>query len=403
MATPVEEHARIGSIDVLRGFALLGILLLNITAFGLHSAGYFNPLVPLGETVADRELNVRVWGAVSVLFEGAMRALFSMLFGAGVVLFTAGRVNARSLHFRRNLWLLVFGLVDAFLLLWTGDILMVYALAGMILYGLRDWSPRRLVVTSAVLMVVMGVGLGAAGWGLGQWRAVDPSDPGWTEFAAEFTPTVEAYEEELAERRASYLSAFAWSAEHMVGVIGSFVLLVPDALAMMLLGMVLFKVGVLDASRSVGWYARLAVVGFGVGLVTNLWELRHALVADLDLLATFPIIVPTYHLGRLGMALGYLGLVMIMCKSGALPWLRGALGAVGRMALTNYLMHSLICLVLFTGLGFSLVGVLERWQLYPIVFAIWAFQLWVSPKWLSRHRFGPAEWLWRTATYGKRP
>ncbi|HCQ99088.1 MAG TPA: DUF418 domain-containing protein, partial [Acidobacteria bacterium] len=62
-----------------------------------------------------------------------------------------------------------------------------------------------------------------------------------------------------------------------------------------------------------------------------------------------------------------------------------------------------ICLVLFTGLGFSLVGVLERWQLYPIVFAIWAFQLWVSPKWLSRHRFGPAEWLWRTATYGKRP
>ncbi|HCR00733.1 MAG TPA: DUF418 domain-containing protein, partial [Acidobacteria bacterium] len=137
MAIPVEEHARIGSIDVLRGFALLGILLLNITAFGLHSAGYFNPLVPLGETVADRELNVRVWGAVSVLFEGAMRALFSMLFGAGVVLFTAGRVNARSLHFRRNLWLLVFGLVDAFLLLWTGDILMVYALAGMILYGLR--------------------------------------------------------------------------------------------------------------------------------------------------------------------------------------------------------------------------------------------------------------------------
>ena len=403
MATPVEERARIESIDVLRGFALLGILLLNITLFGLHSAGYFNPLVPLGETAADQELNVRVWGAVSVLFEGAMRALFSMLFGAGVVLFTAGRVNARSLHFRRNLWLLAFGLVDAFLLLWTGDILMVYALAGMILYGLRDWSPRRLFITSAVLMVVMGVGLGAAGWGLGQLRTADPSDPGWTGFAAQMNPPVEAYEEELAERRTSYLSAFAWSAEHMVGVIGTFVLFGPDALAMMLLGMALFKVGVLDASRSVGWYARLAGVGFGVGLVTNLWELRHALVADLDLLATFPIFMPTYHLGRLGMALGYLGLVMIMCKSDALPWLRGALAAVGRMALTNYLMHSLICLVLFTGLGFSLVGVLERWQLYPIVFAIGAFQLWLSPRWLARHRFGPAEWLWRTLTYGKRP
>ena len=403
MATPVAEHVRIESIDVLRGFALLGILLLNITLFGLHSAGYFNPLVPFSETAAHQELNVRVWGAVSVLFEGAMRALFSMLFGAGVVLFTAGRANVRSLHFRRNLWLLAFGLVDAFLLLWTGDILMVYALAGMILYGLRDWSPRRLFITSAVLMVVMGVVLGAGGGYFEQVRTADPSNPIYTEFAAQNNPSAEAYEEELGERRSSYLSAFAWSAVHMVDVMFGFVFLVPDALAMMLLGMALFKLGGLDASWSVGWYAGLAVVGFGVGLVTNLWELRQALVADLDLLATYPIFIPTYHLGRLGMALGYLGLVMIICKSGALPWLRGALGAVGRMALTNYLMHSLIGLVLFTGLGFSLVGVFERWQLYPIVFAIWAFQLWVSPRWLNRHRFGPAEWLWRTLTYGSRP
>ena len=168
-------------------------------------------------------------------------------------------------------------------------------------------------------MVVMGVGLGAAGWGLEQLRTADPSDPGWAGFAAQNNPSVEAYEEELAERRANYPRAFTWSAVHMVGIMFTFVLLVPDALAMMLLGMALFKVGVLDASRSVGWYARLAAVGFGVGLVTNLWELRHALVADLDLLATFPIFIPTYHLGRLGMALGYLGLVTVSYTHLTLP------------------------------------------------------------------------------------
>ena len=401
MAEPVEQTARIESIDVLRGFALLGILLLNICLFGLHSAGYFNPLVPPGETVADRELNVRVWGAVSVLFEGAMRALFSMLFGAGVVLFTTGRANARSLHFRRNLWLLAFGLVDTFLFLWTGDILMVYAVCGVFLYSYRNRSPRRLVITSAVLIVLMGGILGGAGWGMEQLRIAE--DAAWTDFEVQNTPPVEAYEAELAERRESYPSAFIWTADHMVGVVFSYLFLVPDALAMMILGMALFKVGALDASRPIGWYATLAAVGFGVGLVTNLWELRQALVSDLDLLATFPIFVRTYHLGRLGMSLGYLGLVMIVCKCGALPRLRGAFAAVGRMALTNYLMHSLICLVLFTGLGFALAGVLERWQLYPIVFAIWAFQLWFSPWWLARHRFGPAEWIWRSLTYGTRP
>ncbi len=180
-------------------------------------------------------------------------------------------------------------------------------------------------------------------------------------------------------------------------------ILIPDALAMMVLGMALFKLGALDASWPIGRYATLAAIGFGVGLCTNLWELWLAFAADLDTLSTFPILVPTYHVGRLGMALGYLGVVMILCKAGALPRLRGALAAVGRMALTNYLMQSLICLVIFTGLGFALVGELERWQLYPIVFAIWAFQLWFSSWWVVRHRFGPAEWLWRALTYGRRP
>ena len=402
-AGPVAATDRIQSLDVLRGFALLGILLLNILGFGLHTAGYFNPLIGVGETETSRLLNLGTWSAVSVLFEGAMRCLFSILFGAGVVLFTTGRARAGALHYRRNFWLLVFGVLDAFILLWSGDILIAYAICGVILYGLRKQSPRTLIAKSAVLITLLAGVYGGLGYGLGQARTT--GDVVWTDFETQNNPPAEEYEAELAERRGSYPRAFIWTAEHMVGILAFAIpfVLVPDALAMMILGMALFKAGVLDASRSIRWYATLAAVGFGGGLLTNLWELRVAFGAELDALSTMPVLVPTYQVGRLGMALGYLGLVMIVCKCGALPRVRGALAVVGRMALTNYLMHSLICLVLFTGLGFALVGVLERWQLYPIVVAIWAFQLWFSTWWLARHRFGPVEWMWRALTYGSRP
>ncbi|MFP6615738.1 MAG: DUF418 domain-containing protein, partial [Candidatus Hydrogenedentota bacterium] len=120
-----------------------------------------------------------------------------------------------------------------------------------------------------------------------------------------------------------------------------------------------------------------------------------------DFLNVFGVMQATYDVGRLGMALGYMGLVVWWCKGDKWIALRTRLSAVGRMALTNYLMHSLIALLLFTGTGFALVGELARWQLYPIMLAIWGFQLWFSPWWLSRHQFGPVEYVWRKLTYGR--
>ena len=153
---PIGKSARIESLDVLRGFSLLGILLINILAFGLHSAGPFNPLIPVGETAMDEFLNLSTWASMSVLVEGAMRCLFSMLFGAGVLLLMSKRkIGTKALHFKRHLWLLAFGLVDAFLLLWYGDILVVYALVGVTLYFVRDWSPRALMIASALLITFM--------------------------------------------------------------------------------------------------------------------------------------------------------------------------------------------------------------------------------------------------------
>ncbi len=418
---PVADSERIQSLDVLRGFALLGILLLNILGFGLHSAGYFNPEFGAGSD-ATRALNLGIWAGVDVLFEGAMRALFSILFGAGVVLFTTGeRGKGARLHYARNFWLLAFGFFDAYVLLWSGDILITYALAGMLLYPLRNVAPWRLIISAGVLTVLLTLMSSAFHFGLDQARQAslvvaeadgEVVDAGliagaeaWADFMAGYDPEPDAVQAELEARRGSYASAFAFNVEYMKDTLAFTipVILFWDALVMMLLGMALFRLGVLDGSRTLSFYAKLSVWGFGLGLAINGWESWQALAHGFDPLDTHANMRPTYHLGRLTMALGYIGLVMMICRTLSLPGLRARLAAVGRMALTNYLMHSLICVYLFTGAGLALVGALERWQLYLVVLAIWAVQLLVSPWWLERYRFGPVEWLWRALTYGHLP
>jgi len=176
-----------------------------------------------------------------------------------------------------------------------------------------------------------------------------------------------------------------------------------DALIMMLIGMALFKQSILDASKSTKFYVKLMIIGFGTGLVINSWEVLLAARSGFQLLETYPYLHWTYHLGRLGMAFGWLGLILYVCQKSYWSRARHALAAVGRMALSNYLMHSVFALVLFTGVGFALVGELDRWMLYPIVATIWIIQLIVSPWWLSRFQFGPCEWLWRSLSYGRIP
>ena len=418
-AAPVSESDRIQSLDVIRGFALLGILLLNILGFGLASNGYFNPLVGSPQGLGFN-FNLAVWASVDVLFEGAMRCLFSMLFGAGVVLFTTGlSAKAGVVHYKRQLWLFVFGLIDAFVLLWTGDILTVYAMGGALLYLARNVSPRRLLIAACLMLALLSLYAGVMGMSMGFARGYAHTmaagesitaeeaqyAAAWQDFEADFLGEPAAIHEELTARRQSYSTAFIWTQSTLIEYFSFVVpaILFWDALVMMLFGMALFKYGVLDASRSLAFYGRLTVGGFAAGLSINGFEVARAFTTDFDLLAMFPYFQVTYHLGRLGMALGYTGLVMLICKSALLPGLRARLAAVGRMALTNYLMHSLICLFIFTGAGMSLVNELQRATLYLIVVAIWLVQLWLSPQWLQRYRYGPVEWLWRWLSYGTRP
>ena len=417
-AAPVADKDRIESLDVLRGFALLGILLMNIIGFGLHSTAYNNPgsWMPGG---AD----VFVWAGIDIFAEGAMRCLFSILFGAGVVLFTTGAAGkSASLHYKRNFWLLLIGLFDAYVLLWNGDILVNYALAGVLLYLVRNAAPGRLMTMAVVLIVLMSLMYAGTQFGMGMAReaatvVAEAEDPEalsesvrqgaaqWESFASDFELSDEALAAEYAARRGSYLSAFQWN----VGATNNMLLFVLpvilfwDALAMMLLGMALYKYGVLQGERSTGFYWRLVAGGFAVGLVTNGFEVYRAISHDFSMLESFAYAQPTYHVGRLGMAMGYLGVILLLVHKGAWTGLRRRLAAVGRMALTNYLMHSFICMLVFTGAGLALLGELTRAELYIVVLAIWILQLIASPWWLARYKFGPLEWLWRGLTYGRWP
>jgi uncharacterized protein len=420
-ARPVRAGDRIASIDTLRGVALLGILILNIVAFGLVSSAFSNP-IPDGALTG---VNFWTYVSVDVFFEGSMRAIFTMLFGAGVILFTArgdspaAATALADLYYRRTILLILIGLCDAFLLLWTGDILYIYGVVGLLLFPLRNVPASRLLSAALVMLALyaatelfrfqeltdMQAEAAEAQALLADDQELDDEQQeaidAWQEELESIRPTQEAIDEELALRRSGYFTVLAGQAPEVVKYQAVSVLSFYfwDAFISMVLGMALYKYRVFDASRSYRFYTLMTFLGFAVGLPVNAWEVYRFDVSGYDIFST---IMPTYDVGRLGCAFGYVGLVMIFCKSGILSWLRVSLAAVGRMALTNYLAHSIICALIFTGVGFGLVGELERHQLYYVVAGIWLVQLIVSPLWLRHYRFGPAEWLWRSLTYGAR-
>ena len=222
MSNPVSEANRIETLDVLRGFALLGILVINITAFGLSNAAYTAPAL-INNSMAD----TLVWGISELTTEGSMRTLFSILFGAGVVLFLGREDSGRGrLHYKRTFWLLLFGLFNSYILLWPGDILFTYALAGFILYFFRNVSGRGLLITSGVLLVLLTAYTSMMHFGLNHLRNVEAEvallkasgeeisaeqagmAEGWRSFADEMHPDVATLNEELNARGTSYATAF---------------------------------------------------------------------------------------------------------------------------------------------------------------------------------------------------
>ena len=412
---------RIESLDVLRGFALLGILLVNIVAFGLVSSAFLDPgiyLTPIGG------IDYIVWAFIELSSEGAMRTLFSILFGAGVVLFVTGS-TAKSgwLHYRRNFWLLVFGLINAYIFLWPGDILVTYALSGFVLWFVRNWKARSLLILATFLILIgslqnfamkstLEIARDAAeemkiSISKGEEFSEETAAwaQGWIDYEEDNQAEIDNIPNEIKKRTSSYSSAYEYNLEKanemIYFVLPFFLFLV--ALMMMVIGMALFKLGVLDGGRDIKFYIRMMCVGFLTGISINAYEVLLITNSNMDIIETNPYFRFTYHFGRLFMGLGYLGLVILLIKIEKLESLRFRLACVGRMALTNYLMHSVIALFIFTGAGLGLLGKFSWSQLYLFVLLIWVIQLYISPLWLKYFYFGPVEWLWRLLTYLKIP
>ncbi|MGO9915975.1 MAG: DUF418 domain-containing protein [Isosphaeraceae bacterium] len=423
---PVTATERYFAVDVLRGCALLGILAMNIVDFGWPGAAYSNPTRGGGFEGTDRA----IWFFNHLVFEMKMMTIFSMLFGAGFVLMdhraSARGGSIRGVYYRRVLWLLVIGLVHAYLI-WDGDILVAYAETGLFLYLFRRLTPRTLIIlgiSALMILVPIILGVGAA---VNFMKAATVrveaqikanQKPTWLDQKARdfWTRNLEKelkhdpetlakkWAEDLAIHRGGYFGIVKNRAPrllmaHTIGFLlggGLF------AASRMLVGMGLMKLGVFSAQRSRRFYFWLVALGYGIGLPLMVYDAIKLIQNEFSfdyLIMHGGIFYNAF--GSLVVALGHVGMLMLVVQSGAIGWLTTRLAAVGRMALSNYLTHSLVCTTLFYGYGFGLFGHINRTGLAGIVLFIWFFQLVVSPIWLKHFRFGPAEWLWRSLTYWK--
>jgi len=395
--SPVSQGERIAALDVLRGFAVLGILIMNIASFSMPLATYSNPTV-FGDLTGS---NWWVYVFNHLFADQKLMTMFSMLFGAGIVLVTDRAkekgVSPWGLHGRRMLWLALIGLVHAYFL-WYGDILFTYALCGSVVYLMRNKKPRTMVIV-AVVVFAMPTLLGLMSQqSLPYW----PEDQVY-EFARGWDPPPEQLQDEVAVYLGGWFEQMELRLPSavMLQTIALFFFAGWKAAGLMLLGMALYRWEVLTGRASSKVYRTLVFVGFGICLPLIIFGLVKNLEADYAYDYTmFVGGIPNYW-GSVGVALGYVGVLCLLLKTDLLQGLRRRLAAVGRMALTNYLMQTIICTTIFYGHGFGLFGGLDRTQQALVVLGIWILQLIVSPIWLARYRFGPFEWLWRSLTYGR--
>ena len=418
LVAPVAERERLVSLDALRGVAILGILVMNIYMFAMPFVGYMNPLA-FGGT---EPINVGTWMFTHILFDQKFLTIFAMLFGAGIVL-VSERSEARgaspaAIFYRRQFWLVVIGMIHGYLI-WLGDILFMYALIGMLAYLFRRRSVRTLLIVAACIFpVALLFNLGNAQYTetviaeVGEIGALQQAGEeisaeqqevldNWEKQRPFFSPNDEDIQAELDAYQGSYPEILAHRAP-MVATMQIFMVLMFGLWrvgALMLAGMALMKMGVLSAERSPRFYRNMMFAGYLIGIPLTTFSAFDLHAHGFDSIHQMRIGGLANYVGSVVVALGHIGLVMLLVKTGTAARATRRFAAVGRMALTNYLMHSVILTTLFYGYGLGLYGSVPRAAQMLFVVAVIGLQLWYSPIWLQRYRFGPVEWLWRSVSY----
>lgn len=398
--SPTDPADRIVSLDALRGFALLGILVVNMWYFSMPIAGAVHP-----PSYGDFSgVNYLAWFVGHVFFEMKFVTLFTLLFGAGIVLFVQRKERkgqpALVLHYRRTVWLLAIGLGHAYLL-WYGDILVSYALAGLLVVPARRWPVRRLLLVGlamfaipSLLYLLMGVTLVGVG---GEALAADAEEG--IEFG--FDPTAEGIAAELEAYRGSWSDQLehrvptAFDMHTIQFAFGNFWQLG----GIMLFGMALYKTGILSNEWPRSFYQRVFVVGLGIGLALTLLGVLFSHAVDWAMFEVLFFAFQFTYWGSLPLAGAYVAGIMLWCGWRMNGLVTRALAAVGRTAFSNYLLQTVIATAIFYGHGLGLFGSITRAEGLALVVAIWAVQVPLSMLWLRYFRFGPVEWVWRSLTY----
>ena len=383
---------RILTIDVLRGTALLGILPMNMQIFAFVPGGVVYPYA----TDFSDPANVTAWVALRVLFGSKDLSMFSMLFGAGLILMSGARREADEsltrIHLRRMAALFAFGMIHAYAI-WAGDILVTYAIVGTIVFWMRNLNPRLLITIGACAYAVPMALLLAAHFLLPMLggNVIEA-------IVAQINPPPEAAAEYYAgyasgwigQMKVRAVSALSNQTIGLVGAIGWI------AGGMMLIGMGLQRLGVLSGERRTRDYvpmiAAAALLGFPLLGLSFLWNFAH----DWALPGGFFLGWCMREVSYAIIVFGWIGAVAILCKHLKLAWFTAPLAAVGKLSMTNYLMQSIICSFIFYGHGLGLIGQLGNITQIYITLGIWTIQIVASTLWMQRFRYGPAEWLWRS-------
>jgi uncharacterized protein len=382
---PPPYPSRLQPLDATRGVAVLGIVAANIVGFALPAAAYYSPVATGPASGAD----LATWVATFVLVEGRMRALFSILFGASLLLVAeraaSGGDDPATAHLARMGWLFAIGLAHLYLV-WWGDILAHYALVGLLAWPFGRWRVRWLLLAAVALLLVhaavlLDLARHATAAGLGS--------PQWLAFADAFgAPATGSLAAETAALGGTWPEQVAWRWQHAPTPIEALWSGGAETLAYMLLGMAGLKTGFLAGTWARRRYllAAAALLGSTLPLYGLLaWRTWTRGFAPLDVFAASQLwSVPLRPLG----ALGYAALAATLAGRSSL------LTAAGRVALSNYLGASLVCTAIFYG-----GDQFARWSrasLAMLVLALWALMLaWPQP-WLARFRHGPFEWVWRS-------
>lgn len=391
---PVREKDRIHNLDMLRGFAILGILAVNAIAFAWPVELTMAESPPPGDL--SRADFIGLW-VTDVFFSDKMRTLFTMLFGVSVFLVGGERsdeVRGKVL-IRRLLWLGLFGILHG-ALLWYGDILLHYAYCGLLVMLMRSWSAKRLLWVGGLITLLWGVVATLGLWGMANMP------PEFAEQMEAGRPSVTP--ESIAAAVEIYRSGWPGGLIENLKAWGIFQImaspfLIPITVPLMMLGLGLFKSGYL-AGRAPMWSYVLVLLAGGANLVLfAVWGWQETMAGEgAD---------PTGGLAAAagGMAplitLFYATLLILMVRFGLKPLTR-IFVPVGRMAFTNYLTQTLIMVTLYYApWGLMWFGTHSPVQMWQVVGAVWVAQLIWSPLWLSVFQMGPLEWVWRCLTYGR--